>query len=229
MRRWMIAGLLGALALGCAKQPSGGSGTTFTRVLITLRVNREINPNYVYLVGLNPSKEVNPTVQGPVPVITPPWGNGFLAGNATHFVRWDPLQSPEFLLYKFRDANLIEYFLVGTPVSFQEVSPGTQQLQFELDLSQIAPTVAETNQLVSLQLNFFTMDRVPQGATGSKVWDALGNSLLPSEINEYITIPLTGSGVYTNNSFLDLEPRGDVADPDLDLIDWTVEVRRQGA
>lgn len=183
-----------------------------------------MNPNYVYIVALNPSTEDNPTTQGPIPVIAPPWGNGFVAGQARYFVGYNFLIPGQFNLYRFVDANLNEYEFAGIPVVFEEVTPGTNRLRFELTLGQLASSAAEAATYRSLQINFLTMDRVPQSGS-AKSWDALGDGRLPSEINSPITVSLRFSRTYTNATFFNLEPRGDVADPDLDIVDFIVEVR----
>lgn len=225
MKRLLPLSLL--LLAGCAKFP----GTTVagsTRLVFTMTVDGTIRDNYVYIIALRPSLEGNPTTPGPEPVVAPPWGNGFVAGNVTHFVRYDVTQSPRYLLYKFRDVNLNEYFAIGAPVTSEDPSTnGGKTLRFELDLKDIEPTPGSAGTLQSLQVNFLTMDRVPQGNdTGGKNFDALGNSQSPSEINEWVTIPLTQNGIYDNLRFNGLEPRGDTRDPDLDITNFSVEVRK---
>ena len=215
-----------ALLAGCAKFPSGPGARRVTRLIFTLTVSSEINPNFVYIVALRPSTEDNPTTTGPIPVIAPPWGNGFVAGNCTHFVRWDVAQSPDYLLYSFLDPDLLQYVAIGVPVNFEDVLPGGKVLHFDLDLDQIVPK-ADLDTFRSLQVNFLTMDHVPQGGTGDKVWDALGDSRLPSGINQFVTIPLRSSGLYDNARFQDLEPSGDTTEPSLDIVNWSVEVRAQ--
>jgi hypothetical protein len=221
--------VLGVLAMAsCAKVPGGGAVAGTTRLAFTMRVSREIRPNYIYMVAIRPSTDLNPPEQGPIPVIAPPWGNGFVAGTVTHFVMWSDTQSPRYLIYQFRPGtNLIEYFAIGAPINYVDVSPGERELKFEIDLTQIAPSSAVADTYQSVQLNFLTMDRIPQGTSGTKAWDALGDSRLPTEVNSPITIPLRTSGTYDNARFQNLEVPGDVADPDLDVIDWKVEVRRQ--
>lgn len=226
MTRWLRLIPLLALA-GCAKLPDTATGGASTRLAFTITLAREVNPNYVYMVALRPSTDDNPTEQGPIPVIAPPWGNGFVAGTVTHFVSWANVQSPRYLLYRFRDALLIDYFALGAPVNYVDVLPGGKELRFEIDLTQIAPDAATAALYRSLQFNILTNDRIPQGAAGSKVWDALGDGRLASEINTPITISLRNSRTFDNAGFLNLEPNGDVADPDLDIVDWKVEVRRQ--
>ncbi|MBS1717271.1 MAG: hypothetical protein JSS72_06030 [Armatimonadetes bacterium] len=228
MKLGWIAPLLGLALASCAKFPSGGSGASGKRLTFTMTVNREINPNYVYIFALRPTNDVNPTDQGPIPVIGPPWGNGFVAGNCSYFVRWDPLQSPKYQIYKFQDVNLTQYFSIGSPVNYVDVQPGGRTLQFDIDLSQIANSIPDAQAYQSLQVNLLTMDRVPQGGSGgSKVWDALGDSQSATEINTWVTIPLNVASLYNNQRFNNLEPSGDCPDPDLDIIDWSINVNLQ--
>ena len=117
---------------------------------------------------------------------------------------------------------------VGTPINVTPVTAGSNTIQFELDLNQIASSTAEAPLLQSLQVNFLTMDRVPQGNDpGSKTYDALGNTLDPTQINDYVLIPLNRSAIYNNSNFNNLEPTGDCPDPNLDISNWSVEVRVQ--
>lgn len=218
---------LAALAFGssCARFPDTGDSGELVRLSFTLQFDREINRSYVYVVALNPSTQDTPTTTGPIPVIAPPWGNGFVAGQATHFVGFNFLVPGQFNLYRFRDTNLNEYEFVGVPLLADDVLPGTNRLRFEISINQLARTTAEAEAFRSLQINLLAMDRVPQSGT-TKVWEALGDGRLPSQINSPITVSLRTSRTYTNNTFFDLEPRNDVADPDLDLVDFVVEVRR---
>lgn len=212
---------------GCAKLPGDAIGQRATRVVFRLVMANDINPNYVYMVALRPSNETNPTEQGPIPIVAPPWGNGFVAGTVSHFVSWRQDQFPRYQLYEFRNANLLDYRAIGVPVSYIDWSPGNRVLEFEVDMAQLAPTLQEALAYQSLQINILTMDRVPQGSSGSKNWDALGDGSLPSEVNTPITIPLRTANTYTNATYLNLEPNGDVADPALDLVDFSIEVRPQ--
>ncbi|MCX7799028.1 MAG: hypothetical protein N2109_01650 [Fimbriimonadales bacterium] len=224
----LLAAIVLALALaGCAKVPDTGGTVRSRRVIVTLTFAGPVRSDYVYIVGLQPLATPNPTSLGPIPVVAPPWGNGFVTGGCTYFVRWDPAQSPTYLLYRFRDAALTAWFDVGAPINAVEPGPGGRTLRFELDVSQLAPTRAEAEALASLQLNFFSQDRVPQGSSGGKAWDALGNSRLPSDVNQYLTVDLRRNGLFTNERAGGLEPPNDVADPSLDLVDWSVEVRVQ--
>ena len=211
------------VAGGCAKWPDTGGGADGLRLTFTLKVGAEIDPNYVYIVAVNPSTDETPVVQGPIPVIAPPWGNGFVSGTSTHFVLYDGFQSPPIQVYRFNNPNLLEYFAIGVPANEDPVLPESRQIRFEIELSQIAGGSLPED-LKSIQINFLTMNVVPQGAGGDKVWDALGDGNLPSQINDYVTIPLR-TGIYNNASFQFREPNNDCIVPALDIVDWQVEIR----
>lgn len=220
--------ILAVLVIGaCAKLPGGGAAARATRVHVTIAFQNAISTNYIYMVALRPSTELNPTEKGPIPVVAPPWGNGFVAGDVTHFIRWSADQFPRYQIYEFNDDTLLNYRATGIPISYVDVNPGDKQLEFELDLAQIAPSLPDALAYQSLQINLLSMDRIPQGNTGTKIWDALGNGNLPSEVNSPITIPLRNAGVYDNARFLQLEPANDVLDPALDIVDFRIEVSPQ--
>jgi hypothetical protein len=217
---------------GCAKFPVTAA-TQHTRLIFTMTVAGHIRDGsqtaetpYIYLVAVNPSTDLFPTTQGPQPVIAPPWGNGLVAGGVTHFISYSLQQSPHYFIYKFTDPGLSTWGPVGAPLQFDEPN-GTATIRFEIDTSQIAPSLVNPDTLQSVQVNFLTMNRQPQGNdTGSKFWDALGNGTDPGSVNDYVRIPLTASQTFTNADFQDLEPQGDVPDPDLDIVNWSVEVRK---
>lgn len=179
---------------------------------------------YIYMMAIQTSTETNPTTGGPIPVISPPWGNGFVAGGASHFIWWDPTQSSsQYTLYRFTNPTLQQWTATGIPVNVVVANPGDKTLKCEVDLSQLEPDPVARGLIKSIQVNFLTMDRIPLSGT-SKAWDALGNSLLPGEVNSWVTIPITSDRVVSNTSVGNLEIQGDQAEPALDLVDWRVEV-----
>lgn len=219
--------LMPLVLASCAMLPDSGTGTRTKRIVVTVTMEQAINQNFVYVFAFQPSTEVNPTTQGPVPVVSSPWGNGFVAGNCTYFVRWDPFQSPRYLIYRFNDANLTSWYQTGVPVNYIDVGADSKTFVFEIDLTQLALTPAEADTYKSLQINLMAMDRIPQGTGGSKAWDALGDGRLPSSINDYITVDLRTTGIYNDTKYGDMEPVGDAPDPSLDIVDFQVEVRHQ--
>jgi len=113
------------------------------------------------------------------------------------------------------------------PINSTPVNTGDNTISFELDINQIAANQSQVPLLQSMQVNFLTMNRVPQGSdSGSKIYDALGDTQDPTQINDYVVIPLQ-AGVYNNARFANLEPTNDTPDPALDISDWSVEVRTQ--
>jgi hypothetical protein len=212
---------------GCAMVPDTGTKTSTKRIVVNMAMESAINPNFVYIFAFQPSTEVSPTTDGPIPVVASPWGNGFVAGNCKYFIRWDPLTSPKYILYRFTDSNMTAWYQVGVPVNYVDVGQDGKTFTFELNLTQLADTAADAANLKSMQINLLTMNRVPQSGTGSKAWDALGDGRLASSINDYITIDLRTTGLYNNTRFGNMEPTGDAPDPSLDISDFSVEVRAQ--
>ncbi|HVT13294.1 MAG TPA: hypothetical protein VHE55_13595 [Fimbriimonadaceae bacterium] len=219
------------VSAGCAKFPATSSAQNI-HLIFTMSVAGHIQDGsqsgeapYIYIIAVNPSTDLFPISTGPEPVISQPWGNGFVAGGATHFIQYALGQVSPYTVYQFTDSSLMAWVATGVPIN---TSTTTNKIQFEIDISQIKPSdVSDVSTLQSVQVNFLTMNRRPQGGdTGSKVWDALGNSGDPNSINDYVRIPLTSSRIYTNADFQDLEPQGDCPDPNLDIVDWSVEVRK---
>lgn len=226
---------IGLLVGGCAKFPDTPDAGEGARLIFHLKVDGKIRfgtennvqgAPYIYMVALNPSELDNPTVQGPIPVIAPPWGNGFVSGNATHFIWWDPTQASPFTLYKFTNADLTQWSAVGVPINAVDASVGTSELTFEISLRQLIPDATSAAKIRSMQVNFLTMDRAPQSGS-TKFWDAIGDGRFANSVNTWITVPLRSNATYDNTLAGDIEPRGDQPDPDLDLVDWSIEVRTQ--
>jgi hypothetical protein len=73
------------------------------------------------------------------------------------------------------------------------------------------------------------MNRLLDPSSGStRIIDSLGNNQNLAEINSFVRIPLATSQVYDNSRFSFLEPStSDTNDPDLDIRDWSIEVRNQ--
>jgi len=216
-----------SLAFGCAKFPEGGGGVFTKRFRFIIRLAAPVNPNYVYIVAINDANDLTGQNGGPIPVVAPPWGNGFVAGKATHFVRYDGFQpNGGYAVFKFADPNLLTYFQTGIPVNFFTPGPEDVRLDFEIDATQLRPNPRDALSIRALQINLLTMDRVPTDPNdpNPKYWDALGDSTEPGSINDYITIDVTGPRIY-RNSELQNEPEGDVSDPSLDMVDWSIEIR----
>jgi hypothetical protein len=227
----LLALVLALVLCGCARFPSSGTSNFTKRLVFTLTVDGKLRTGleqggnglpYVYIIAIRLSTDPNPPDQGPIPVVVP-GGNGFVAGHCTHFILWNPLASPAYQIFEFTDETLDDWFLKGTPINSLPIQEGDKTLSFEIDLSQLVPA-ADVPTIQSVQVNFLTMNNTNTSG-GGRLWDALGDSTNPSEINSYFTFQPLSAITYSNSSTGNVEPQGDVADPDLDIVDWSIEVR----
>ena len=222
--------LVVAAVCGCAKFPNTSATGQTKRLLFRMRTAAPLKTGlegggglpYVYIVALRLSTDPNPIDQGPIPIVLP-GGNGFVSGNATHFIQWNPLSSPQFTIYQFTDATLEEWTPIGTPINFQPVQTGDNELFFEIDMSQLVPA-GDVDTIESIQVNFLTMNAIQTGG-GGRFWDALGDSENAAEVNRYFQFQPRTSTEYNNTNQGNIEPVDDVDDPQLDIADWSIEVR----
>lgn len=222
---------------GCAKAPNSVA-TNQSQLIVTLTVAGQINPNYYYFVLFNNTSNPSSSV-GPIPVINTPWGNGFATGEFTSFMRYNQSQpNAGYEMFSITPGtNLLSFQYLGAPSQYTAVSSGGNTLRFQIPLSQLATSRISADQINSLQVNFITTDYIPvdPNASITKNFDALGDARA-NVINSPITISTQQSRVYHNSDFPPAEPSGDVTTtgngtfanvnmPDLDIVDWTIEVR----
>ncbi|MBL8068585.1 MAG: hypothetical protein JNM28_09050 [Armatimonadetes bacterium] len=233
MKQLAVLISLAILMAGCAKFPGSGTVGNTKRLVFKLRVDGQLRTGqgtgqsglpYVYVIALNLSKSDIPTTTGPIPVVIP-GGNGIVAGEVTHFILWNPLAQPQYQIFQFSDSTLNTYFQTGVPVVYTPTNEGDRELQFEVDLSQLV-AAGTIDDYKSVQINFLTMNNTNTSG-GGRVWDALGDGNIPTQVNSPLTVRLNSSQVYNNQNQILTEPQGDAADPDLDIVDWSVEVRIQ--
>ncbi len=232
---------------GCAKSPLNPTGQ-FTKVTFRLKVAGKINTaadddpatSYIYVVAFRATNDLNPpSNEAPVPVINATNPNGRVGGSPTHFVEFNsqiPTSSLPFTLSKFAlgptaddPTNPIDLAhwadttaTRGAIVSFVTYTPGTGELQFDLFVNQMADTDALGQALQTLQVQFLTMSRYANVGGGSRSWDALGDASIPN----FIQVDLRRTGHYSN-ALSSVELPNDVTggnDPDLDIIDWSIDV-----
>ena len=232
LHRWChLRGALAALAalslVGCAKSPLSPDADA-TRLIFRMNVDGQVRSDYVYIFAIRTSTDLNPTTDGPLPVVAFPTNNGFLTGNANYFIRWTP-ETRQYTIYKFTDSSLSFYNAVGIPLNSIDVTTGSKTLGFEISINQLADNATDAKALQSIQVNLLTMNRLLDPSSGSsRIIDSLGNNQNISEINSFVRIPLATSQVYDNSRFSFLEPTtSDTNDPDLDIRDWSIEVRNQ--
>lgn len=222
---------------GCAKFPDSGSNLFTKRLVIKMRLDGAVRwgqtvgqQPYIYMVPLRLSTEDNPTDLGPIPVTTF-GGNGFVAGNCTHFVLYNPSSANPFEIWRFRDTALNDRILTGYAINYvdpRDTRNAPDTLQFEIDLSQLVPE-AEVPTIRSVQANFFSMDRLALDTNGHR-WDSLGDSRQTSQFNTFLQFQLRNSRTISNTTTQLEPPSMDVNganEPDLNIDDWSIEVRLQ--
>ncbi|MDW8105960.1 MAG: hypothetical protein RMK45_00615 [Armatimonadota bacterium] len=222
---WFGLCLLMLTLAACARFPKTPEGAGVRRIAVEVQVAGRIRPDYVYFVLFNLSND--PTGQaGPVPVVAPPWGNGFAAGAFTHYMRFDGLQpAGGYALYRIiPNTNLSVWEYLEPPRLSEPVRPDSDRLRFEIDLTQLERDANRAAALRFIQLNIIATNRVPLDPNdpAPKVVDSLGDPVLG--VSQYLNLRIDQSRVL-RNADTNLEPRGDVPDPDLDIVDWRVEVR----
>jgi hypothetical protein len=217
--------VLPVLTAGCARTPAGISGPPPRELILTMTVAGIISPDDFYYLALDFSGDPS---KGPLPVIGPPWGNGWGTGSITHYVR---IQSNQAQVYSIQPGtNLLQSNFLGRPFDYQPpINNGTATVTLDMD------TLVPANSTVStVNVNYITTDRVVVDPrfTGPKLVDAFGE-----DGSHYLTIPIRTARVFTNSDFpTPIEQPGDVLlvpdrvhanAPNLDIVDWRVEVRLQ--
>ncbi len=235
--------MLGISSLaGCAKSPSSPSARVGTQMVISMTVRGVIRPDYFYYVLFNNSADASGT-SGPVPVVAPPYGNGFAAGTFTHFVVVNGAQGSGgggsaapvgYGVFAITPgSNLRSFTPLPSPV---QTATGTSTIQFRIPLSELATAAVPAASIRYVQINFVNTNTVPvdPNYTGLKLFDALGDGTQPGGINDYISIDVSKAATY-QNSDKNLEGPNDVVqvgngtfqvvnEPDLDIVNWQVQI-----
>jgi len=247
-----MVGLL--CAGGCAQQPPSKSGTlSGKRLRVTLTFQGAVNPfyHYYFLINLAGTQQVGEqNAPGPVPVLVPPYGNGFAtasdgsANGFTDYVLFDNAQTPVTgyygLYHVLGDPVNFSYGRTGGPVTFVTPDPNStatyNRLQFEVDLAQLlldsngqplSDAAAKAYAIGYLQVNVVATNIVPKSANqADKRTDALGNTSSLVTASAYLTLDLAHNQTLnlrngdTSLPFVN-EPKGDVFGGGDDSLDLT--------
>ncbi len=219
--------LLLLLPAGCAKSPSGISGSSPVsgpQLQISLTVQGTINPNFYYYILFNLNRATGPTGSGTgaVPVVAIPYGNGFAAGAFSNYVEYHGGQpgGTNFGYYGI-PANLLNPVTLGTSQIVQTQVVGNT-LTFRLPLTYLATAGDSTStpqyvpnssftvdQIQTLQINFVTTNIVPPPSDiiVQKYYDTLYtaqslSAVTPVEVPVYdIGGTTLMPGIYSSNTF----------------------------
>lgn len=241
-----------AVAAGCARTPQDVEAGT--RLIVQLRFAGPVNDNYHYYVLIR--NAADPLGQnGPIPVIEPPYGNGFATGRNTatagftDFVEYgrgqpQPMASGYGVYHVPRgvlgDPNRGVFVARGEPDSAHPPLGGTT-LRFELGLDRLAPDAGEPDPNDGqtprfLQVNVVATTTRPSNPVvidPDKVVDAFGDRT--SLGSGFITLDTAQAGrVYQSNQTPGdpfFEPEGDPypsdRDPAIDLVAWSIEIAQR--
>lgn len=257
-RRGLSAAALSVLLLsaGCAKAPSGAGGSPVSgaQVFVTLTVAGKINPQYYYYVLFNVNNAPAPSnrgLLGPVPVVAPPYGNGFAAGAITNYVEYNGgvPGGTGFGYYNFSDVNLLQPSYLGSTGYLVQSQISGNTLSFQIPLARLAPLGTTVDQINQLEVNFVTTNTVNvigDSLSSPKYFDALD---VPSSTGSFVNIIVRtpGGGVQSasySNAMTNNETGGDVSQyvngfpvtvnaaqfpdvNDLDITDWTIRINAQ--
>ncbi len=213
--------LLCILVTGCARFPENVTPESGTRLIISMTVDGDIDPTMYYYVAFDTSGSTTP---GPIPIAGIPWGNGWGTGNITSYVLFDQFQPQGYGVYRFQPGSLTDTVFVGTPITYSTPPHGANRLQFAVSLEQIIPPGIDANTIDTININFITTNLRPldpNTPVSNRYYDALG-----SRGNDFITISVRNSQTYSNSRTL-IEDAGDVRVPNLDIVDWSVEVQKR--
>lgn len=253
----MLSGLL-LVPTGCAKAPGGGatSPVSGAQLLVTMTVKGTINPNYYYYVLFNINDTPGPngtSTTGPVPVVAPPYGNGFAAGAFTNYVEYNSgVPGGTGFGYYAISADLLTPSYRGSTGVLVQSSVSGSTLSFQIPLAQLVPvgsslTVDNINQL---EVNFVAtnvINVIGDSLATPKFFDSLN---LPTSTGSFVDINVRSAGgavqqgLY-NDATTNNEGPGDVAQSgngtpqivsgtvngvttdDLDITDWSIRLNPQ--
>lgn len=220
-----------------------------------MTVKGTINPSYYYYVLFNVNNTPGPNrtaVTGPVPVVGPPYGNGFAAGAFTNYVEYNGgvPGGTGFGFYAI-SADLLQPKYLGSTgyLVTSAVSPGNT-LSFQIPLAQLAPSGLTVDGINQLEVNFVAtnvVNVIGDSLSTPKYFDALN---LPTSTGSFVDINVrTAGGAVQQGLYQDSltnnEGPGDVAQAgngvpqvvtgtvsgvttdDLDITDWSLRLNPQ--
>ena len=243
------AALVALFPSSCAKVPTDTTTTASRLVEVSVTLRGAVNPNYFYFVLIHRTDDF--TEAGPVPVVAPPWNNGFaassqintqgfvgfvvysgfggLSGYEVYRVPTDANNAPAARPYEI-GAGLTGFVSLGQPDQSTVPQTGERVLRFRVDLARLPNPTAQF-----MKLNIVATNNLPAGVdpNAPKIWDALGDGSGGGDVgslNTFLTLNVTQDQRVDNSS--GVEPQNDVRDqlgplidePSLDVVDYSIQI-----
>jgi hypothetical protein len=235
--------LSGLLAGSCARTPAVTAAGNKTFLIVNMTVRGQIQPSdatvpYYYFCLINLTDNQNDA--GPVPILNPPWGNGFAADKQppggqgfVGFVRYDRFQGqggyglygvPKDATGTFIRAATVPqagFVPLGQPDSYRTPQQGESLLTFQVDLNRLKKNPLDATEALPqyVQINLLTTDKLPQGADDvPKAWDAFGNSRTGT-LSTYVTLQTTVNRILRNSDLQPDDPLSPGEPTDIDVKD----------
>ena len=234
---------------GCARAPSGA--VTGRRIIVTLTFDDSVKGLFQYFFLIRNANDPS-GVNGPVPVIAPPYLNGFATGiNSasaafTDFVEYSTAQRAQplsgYALYHVPlgingnpNNNIFQFR--GEP-DVAHPPNGGKTISFELRMASIQPSPGEADPNNGQSPQFLQINVVattttpidPQTVDPTKFLDAFGDQSA-GVFTAFATIDLRTANTYISNNIPGdprYEPSNDtwphLSDPAIELVQWTVQV-----
>lgn len=255
-RRTLLAAVPALLLAGCAKAPSSGitSPTSGPQLLVTMTVAGVINSGYYYFVLFNVNNTPSANNSGPtepVPIVAPPYVNGFAAGAFTNYVEYNQgvPGGTGFGFYSIDSRLTTPNYLGSTGYLVTSQVTGST-LSFQLPLARLATAAVPVDQIQTLQINLVatnTVQVVGNDFSTPKYFDALyppdqsGNNFVNVRVRNTAGGPVQQLNYLNTN----IEGGGDVAQfvngfpvtvsgvqngvtvADLDITDFTLRLNLQ--
>lgn len=209
---------LGLWLWGCARFPPEGEVTARDLLIVEMRTAEPIDPNFYYYVAIDTNGD---PADGPLPVVAGPYfGNGWGTGSFTHFVEY---HGGVFDFLRGGPDNRPPPVSLGPPFLREGPSPeAPNRLRIGIDLETLRPSPASPLP-TQVEVNLITVNRLVlpgDVAPPDRAFDGLGETG-----NIYLSVGTTVERVRTNRTD-PIEPQGDTPVGAIDIVDWTIEVRK---
>ncbi|MFA4016561.1 MAG: hypothetical protein RUDDFDWM_001671 [Candidatus Fervidibacterota bacterium] len=206
--------MLAMLFAGCARYPKiEMPGVSKNRITITFEVSGEINPSSYYFLAFDDDDD---PLDGPLPAVVKPFGNGWGTGSFTRFVE---IHLGRATLFEVNPDDPLQPILIGYPIEFE-------QRQNSISVTVDMESFFRAGIPERIDFNIIAVDEliVDPNYEGIRSYDALG-----PRGNDYVTIPMRATAEYRNGFGFIKEVSGDTFPAGLDhldIVDWVVKVVR---